>query len=71
MMIVYRKNFRVTQRTFDTLLRQLQGSGYLHDNKNRNPEYRVTGRFKLAVSLYFLAQGSRAQAGRQQQTAHR
>ena len=55
---VYQKNFRVTESTFDLLLKQLQCGGYLLDNKNRNPLYRIPGRFKLAVCLYFFAQGT-------------
>ena len=49
--ITYRKNFRVTKKTFDVLLTQLQSNGYLRDGRSTNPHLRVPGRFKLGVCL--------------------
>ena len=56
----YGKNFRVTRRTFDVLLKHLQVGGYLLDNGNKFTPHakRQTGRFKLAVVLYFFGQGT-------------
>ena len=56
--ITYRKNFRVTKKTFDVLLTQLQSNGYLRDGRSTNPHLRVPGRFKLGVCLYFFGQGN-------------
>jgi hypothetical protein len=57
---VYAKNFRVTRGTFDVLLKQLQDGGYCLDNAHKMTPMakRQTGRFKLAVALYFFAQGT-------------
>jgi len=54
----YKKNFRVTRHTFCTLLDQLRSGGYCRDNKSNDPAKRQTGRFKLAVCLYFFGQGT-------------
>jgi hypothetical protein len=56
--ITYRHNFRVTRKTFDCILGHLQSNGYLLDNSCRDEAKCVTGRFKIAVGLYFFAQGT-------------
>ena len=55
---VYKKNFRMTKNTVDTVLRRLQEAGFFLDGQSRNPNCAIPGRFKLAVALYFFAQGS-------------
>ena len=55
---VYRRNFRVTKLTFDRILQHLQRGGFLKDGRSTNPDKRIPGRFKLAVALYFFAQGT-------------
>ena len=55
---VYSKNFRMSQATFNLILNKLQAAGYLRDGRSKNPTKCVPGRLKLAVALYFFAQGS-------------
>ena len=40
------------------ILERLQPAGFFKDGASRNPDKRIPGRFKLAVALYFFAQGS-------------
>ena len=55
--LVYKANFRVTKETFDYIVEMLSGSGFLSDSMCKNPEYRVTARFKVAVCMYYFAHG--------------
>jgi hypothetical protein len=61
---VYKHNFRMTRKTVDRILEKLQAAGYFKDGQSRNPDLRVPGRFKLAVALYFFAQGTGYKAAR-------
>lgn len=51
----YRLNFRMSKASFDCILEKLSSTGYLTTNCSRNPQYRMTAAFKLAVALYFMA----------------
>ena len=54
---VYKENFRVSKQTFDYIVEMISGSGFLCDSMCKNPEFRVTARFKVAVCLYYFAHG--------------
>ena len=55
--ITYKQKFRVTRATFDYIHEKLQSTGYIKDSNCRNSALRISARFKVAVSLYFLAHG--------------
>ena len=55
---VYKKNFRMTEKTVDTVLTHLQKAGFFMDGRSKNLKLAIPGRFKLSVALYFFAQGS-------------
>ena len=55
--ITYKQKFRVTRATFDYIHEKLQSTGYIKDSMCRNSALRISARFKVAVSLYFLAHG--------------
>ena len=55
--VVYKQKFRVTMRTFDFIVEKLTRNGHVKDSNCRNPELRVTARFKVAVAMYYLAHG--------------
>ena len=53
----YTDNFRMTMATVKMLDAKLSDGGFLVDNKCRDVNKRITSIFKVAVCLYFLAQG--------------